>query len=151
MKLSITSLPEECVEMIVDRMDKYSKLCFSITNKEYKNTFYSKEDAVIIEQKIKNKILCLYDCHKLIRKIYDNNVISGWCELCMRETILRSEITSLLGQERVRWVCIDRCCFECVSCLYKCVINTETSERFYKRCGLCGPCVVEMLPYYPAN
>jgi len=146
--ITVLKLPSECVEMIVERMDEFTRLCFSMVNKECLYKFYSKEDAEMQRMRRRYLQLCLEDCHKMIRKVHNNNVLSGWCETCDRQTLLRSQIYTTYGKETIRWVCIDRCAFRCASCLALCAITNFSSERWFKRYGVCGPCMIDILPQF---
>lgn len=136
--MRLTSLPLECLELIVERMDPYSRGTFSMTNKLFMEKFYSKEDSDLQKSMLASRKLALEKCHRLIRNIYDNNVLSGWCEICGRETILRTALDDTT--ERVQWVCVDVCKVECALCRQQCVVDKDLI-------GLCETCLPQLFPW----
>lgn len=144
---NILDLPNECLEMVVSRMDAYSRLCFSMTNRSCMRMFYSQEDSCNVCIKRRFQEMCLKDCHRMIRNIYEGILLNGWCEACNRLTILRTQVSVVDNEERLRWICVDRCRFLCVECTSECTINSSISERWFKRYGMCGACMFEIMPH----
>jgi hypothetical protein len=141
--MNLLSIPPECIDLIVDKMDPYSKGCFSLTNKDMMMRFYSAQVSEFQKSLRRERARALGECHRLIRNIYDNNVLSGWCEICGRETILRTAVSSMeYPGEPAQWVCIDRCKMECGLCQEICTIN-----RAHKGFGLCERCMPELFPW----
>lgn len=109
MIMSFSCLPNDCEKIIVDKLDIYSKLCYSLINKETKSKYFCWNDVLKIQAQFKQRKSNLIECHKYIRNIFNNNVIAGWCEICNQPKLLRSNIKLDMGTEKVIWICIDSC------------------------------------------
>ena len=140
--MQLTSLPSECIELILQHLDPYSQGCFSMTNKDLMLRFYSTRLSELQKSLRMERSAALDECHRLIRNIYDNNVLSGWCEVCGRQTMLRTAVALENSEARAQWVCVDRCKMECTLCHEMCAI-----DRVHKGVGLCDRCMPRLFPW----
>jgi hypothetical protein len=111
----LDALPELVLAEIVKHMDPWTLVQFSRASPAFASS--TKEYVTDAERAIRKarrvRAEALEACHRIITRIYDQNVLRGWCERCGRETLVYSTMRDT--EERAMYVCLDRFTRSCGS------------------------------------
>lgn len=111
----LIDLPESVLVEVIKKLDSWSVIQLSKVNRFLEvetNTYLEPSIASIRkEQSIRSEALSA--CHKIICRIYNQNIMKGWCERCGREGIVYSSLKD--SEDETMYVCLDKFIRNCGS------------------------------------
>lgn len=109
----LLNLPNSVLSSVIEKMDSWSVIQLSKVNRFLKNETktYLDQSIEIIQKEQDIRSEALSACHKIICRIYNQNIIKGWCERCGREGLVYSCLKE--SEDETMFVCLDKFIHNC--------------------------------------